>query len=365
MTRASVVALLALMLAPLAGRAGAASTPDDPFIHGDAAALLEREFRVTAPSLSVRAGVVRLDAADLVGVDRARVLAALQRIRGVVRVETSETPTPAPTVPLPSREPSNPPDGFQTGWMPPGLLFTPLIADPRWPHFSAAYHHYPNDPDFRNVAAVSLAETFTLYRERARPGWWELGLQAGVFAVFDLDTDSIDLINADYYAAVLLGYRWDRFSVIGRLFHQSSHLGDEFLLRTSRVDRVNLSYEGLDSKVSWEFGDIVRLYGGAGRLLRREPRDLQPWSLQYGMEFRSPWREPAAGYRPIAAADVQHREENDWSADISLRAGVQFDGVLAARSLQVLLEYFVGHSPHGQFYNRKVDYFGIGAHFHF
>jgi len=30
-----------------------------------------------------------------------------------------------------------------------------------------------------------------------------------------------------------------------------------------------------------------------------------------------------------------------------------------------LLEYFRGHSPNGQFYREKIDYLGLGMHFHF
>jgi len=70
-------------------------------------------------------------------------------------------------------------------------------------------------------------------------------------------------------------------------------------------------------------------------------------------------------WRPIAAVDMQNREENNWHVDISARAGVQFEGVLVSRNLQLLLEYFRGHSPNGQFYKQKLDYLGLGAHFHF
>jgi len=68
------------------------------------------------------------------------------------------------------------------------------------------------------------------------------------------------------------------------------------------------------------------------------PSSIDPWSVQYGVEFRSPWPPPAARWRPIAAVDFQNREENNWHADFSLRAGVQFDGVLVTRNLQILLE---------------------------
>src|SRR5258705_448488 len=83
------------------------------------------------------------------------------------------------------------------GYIPGGeLLFKPLIADPRWPHFSASYQRYLDDKQLKDVAAVSFGETFAFYRGRLGAGWWEIGLQAGVFALFDLDAPSKDLINA-------------------------------------------------------------------------------------------------------------------------------------------------------------------------
>jgi len=255
---------------------------------------------------------------------------------------------------------------LELGFMPRGELFTALIADPRWPHFSAAYHYYLDDPDFKNIGAVSFGETFAVYRDRVGQGWWEVGLQAGVFAVFDLDAPSSDLINSDYFVAATVAYRYRDFSALARLFHQSSHLGDEFLLRQTSLERVNLSYEGVDMRFSYEFlNEALRLYAGAGYLFNRTPEDLDPLSTQAGVEVRSPWPGPQAGWRPIAAVDVQNREENRWATDISIRAGLEFSGVLAPRNLQVLIEYFTGHSPNGQFYRNTVDYLGLGLHFHF
>ena len=67
--------------------------------------------------------------------------------------------------------------------------------------------------------------------------------------------------------------------------------------------------------------------------------------------------------RPIFAADFQQRQENRWSADVSARAGLEFESVQVLGSkLYLTLEYFNGHSPNGQFYTDKIQYFGIGAH---
>ena len=70
--------------------------------------------------------------------------------------------------------------------------------------------------------------------------------------------------------------------------------------------------------------------------------------------------------RPVAAADIKNYEENNWSTDVSARAGVQFDNLqVLGRNLQILAEYYNGYTPSGQFYKDKVEYAGVGAHFHF
>ena len=357
---ACILAFLVLLaLAPPAG----AAPPPDAWLEGYAAAVLERDLGLTVPSLRASKGVLTLSAAELAAVDRTRVLSTLHSIRGVTRVEIVEGKPPAPRAGAPS-EPPRVLAEWQTGLLPGGTLFRPLIADPRWPHFAASYQGYLGDRQVTNVGAVSFGELFTLYRDRVGATWWEVGVQAGVFAIFDLDADSKDLINADYLIGVPLSVRRGDWSAMLRLFHQSSHLGDEFLLRT-KTERVNLSYESVDLKVSYELGDVLRVYGGGGYLFDQEPARLHPWSVQYGVELISPWPGGDARWRPIAAADLQHREENDWSLDLSLRAGVQLDGVLASRNLQILIEYFKGRSPNGQFYKDKIEYLGLGFHFHF
>jgi hypothetical protein len=360
-----VALALVLSLTP----ALAAAPADDAYIEGYAAAVLEREFQIAAPSLRVRHGVVTLDAADLGTVDRARVVAQLERIRGVARVDVREATAPAPpsTLARPASVMPDPPrvlSEWQAGLLPGGVLFKPLIADPRWPHFAAAFQRYTADRQLKNVFSASFGESFSFYRDRLGSGWWEIGVHAGVFSVFDMDARSQDLVNADYLIGVPLTYRYGDFSAIFRLFHQSSHLGDEFLLRT-RTNRVNLSYESADLKLSYELAEILRLYGGGGYLFHQTPSNLDPLSAQYGIELTSPWPSADARWRPVAAVDVQHREENDWTADLSVRAGIQIEGVLLTRKVQLLLEYFNGHSPNGQFYRDRVNYFGIGTHFHF
>jgi hypothetical protein len=326
--------------------------------------------------LVVKDGVITLPTANLTSAERAEATKVLSEIPGVSVVKIAET----------TREQSKEAASlvgesttvttadtliFPTGLLPSGHLFKPLLADPRWAHFSAAYRNYQsNNFDGRDIASVSFGETIPFYRASFghSTAQWETGIQAGVFSDFNLDAASSDLVNTDFIASLYSSARVGQFSAFGRIYHQSSHLGDEFLLRkvNTKFERVNLSYEGVDLKLSYEFPYGLRVYGGGGGLFHREPAALKKWSAQYGVEFRSPWRLEFVSMRPIIAVDLKNFDENNWSTDVSARAGVEFDNAkVLGRKLQIMVEYFNGYTPSGQFYKNKVEYIGLGAHYLF
>jgi hypothetical protein len=371
LTRAPLLALLLGIFFPIAAATG---STDDGFLRGYATALLQEAFGSAAPPIRVTEGVIQVTLGS--DADRERIAAVLARVPGAVRVEfvgaaaAAPPPTPLPPPRTSAAEPASPrptvwaPEFVETGFLPAGLIFDPLLADPRWPHFAASMQRYIDDPDFQIIGAVSFGETIPLYRQSLLGGHWEMGLQAGVFAIFDMESDSRDLINADYFAALTAAYAYGPFQALARLYHQSSHLGDEFLLRT-RTARINLSYEAVDLKLSYHLFDrLVRLYAGGGYLFDQDPSSLKPWSTQAGIEVkrRLPFLQNVT---PVLAMDVQMHEENNWNANYSVRAGLQFDRArILGRKLLVMLEYFTGNSPNGQFYKNKIDYIGLGAHFY-
>ena len=364
--QSGLLALALLCLAP-----PVALGADDAYTAGYVAAVLERQFNISPRSVQVKDGIVTIAAADLPRADRPRIVAALSAVKGVTRVEVLEPGQEAPASPVvaaPAALAAAEPSG--TRFLPTGHLFRALIADPRWPHFSASYRYYIGTPGSKNVAAVSFGETLPLYRdnigEKGEWGQWETGVQGGVFSIFDLDSQSFDLINTDFFVAGFVGYRLRDFSALGRIFHQSSHLGDELLLRKTRPNRINLSYEGLDAKLSYDLPLGLRAYAGGGYLIDVDPANLGRGLAQAGAEFKSPWILWQGRLRPIAGIDLQSREENNWHTDFSLRAGLQFENVsLLSRNMQILVEYFNGRSFEGQFFRESDEYLGIGAHFNF
>ena len=353
-----------------------AGPAEDAYVAGYVTAVLERQMDVKGSKITVKDGVVTVEVAGLPGSDREKLVATLSTIGGVrevVVVELRQPPATAPPAasPLPTTavtpsgpvvEAEVPRRGLEV--LPKGLLFAPLIADPRWPHFSAVYQRFHEDARLGNAAIASLGETISLLRGPLgeKGGAWEVGIQAGVFSLFDMDAPSSDLVNSDYLVGFPVAYRAGNFSTMGRYFHQSSHLGDEFLIE-NRVERVNLSYEAVDLRLSYEVTEWLRLYGGGGYIVRGDPDDLKPWSTQMGVEVRSPHAYFNSTLRPLAAIDIQYREQNDWHADVSLRAGVQVEKLsVFERKIQLLVEYFNGYSPNGQFYRDKVEYIGLGLH---
>jgi hypothetical protein len=243
---------------------------------------------------------------------------------------------------------------------PPDEMFQRLIADPRWPRFSASHQWYLGDDELDRVGATSFGETFPLVRSPEYDwGQWEIAFQASVFSVFDLEASSLDLVNSDFFVGLSASHHFGDFTALLRVYHQSSHLGDEFLLR-NRVDRVNLSFEVLDALVSYRPWTWLRLYGGGGLLVHREPA-LDRGITQMGLELESPIALVGGYLRPVGGVDVQHREESDWKTDLSLRAGLQVEHPALRRSrLQILGEFYTGRSPNGQFYERSIEVLGLG-----
>ena len=167
-------ALLSMLLVCLVPLAAFGQPSEDGYLAGYVAAVLERQLNVSPRSLKVKDGVVTIDAADVPRADRPKIMTAITAVKGVTRVEIREGAQPAPSAPVatvPAATSAPATESPAMGFLPTGHLFQSLIADPRWPHFSAAYRYYINTPGPKNVAAVSFGETHpALPRQSRRQG---------------------------------------------------------------------------------------------------------------------------------------------------------------------------------------------------
>ncbi len=247
-------------------------------------------------------------------------------------------------------------------------LFAPLIADPKQAHFFATWLWVRSPTVTGTLASIGLGEDVALVSGGDRR--WEISVAAGVFSQFNMGTRSNDLINTDFTIGLPLAYRAGPVSLRVKLYHQSSHLGDEFILNTNPA-RVNLSFEAAEVLAAREFGS-VRAYGGGEYIVRHEPADLKPGLLHAGIEFRQPLEQEARAHtsglgrgRLIAAIDAKSSQERKWRVAWSGRVGIEFRVPMqgtGVRRFSVQLQGYTGPAPYGQFYQENVRSIGMGIH---
>jgi hypothetical protein len=269
---------------------------------------------------------------------------------------------------------TNIPPDEATGFvpLPEGDVFCPLLADPKAAYSYLAYvRGTSTSPLGTDLGSIGIGDRFGLARWGGpRPGeGLQFSLEGSVFAQFDLNTPSYDLINADYLVGLPVTFRWSAVSGRLRVYHQSSHLGDEFVLR-SQIPRENFSFQSGEGMLSVDGGPF-RIYAGGEYLFHGEPRSVDTWLLHGGVELRQ--RSGAihlgriANVRLVAAGDVKAVENLDWESAFSAVAGFEFsrprEETHASRRWSVLGHYYTGRSPYGQFFSSDVTYYGVGLHF--
>lgn len=279
-------------------------------------------------------------------------------------------------IPTPTRCGVGIPQSEQSGYvpLPHGDVFCPLVADPKGHRSFVTYLRESSDDGDVDVGSVGISDMIGILRfggPRPEDGF-QISLAGSVFAQFDLDVSTYDLINADYLIGVPITFRRGPFSTRLRFYHQSSHLGDEYILREDdpTFERENISFESAELIVSIDGGPF-RVYGGGEYLWRRDPEELERSVAHGGIELRPARRllrfGSLAGARFLAAVDVKSSEQQDWDPAFNVRAGFEFDRPRdtdpPSRRWGLFFEAYNGPSPYGQFFRKEVRWFGAGIHF--
>ncbi len=260
--------------------------------------------------------------------------------------------------------------GEEAGWiaLPQGDVFCPLLADPKSTrsHLTYLRGELPAETRAKNVASIGIADGFGIARRGGPvPGdGVQIGIEAGVFAQFDLGTRSADLLNADYVVGIPITFRVSSFSGRFRVWHQSSHLGDEFIAHAgANVPNQGLSFEAVEAILSQELGPF-RVYGGGEYLLEGTPSTLAHKVAHGGAELRLG---AIRGPRFVVAFDVKAAEQREYKPGYSARAGLELahwsSPAHPPRIIAILAEYYEGPSPFGQFFTDQSRTFGVGFHF--
>jgi hypothetical protein len=186
---------------------------------------------------------------------------------------------------------------------------------------------------------------------------WQVSIEAGLDAVFDSDHKQ-DAIGWDgnYGLTVTTVSGWPlafKFAVL----HQSSHLGDEYSVRTGRA-RLNYTREEFALGVGWRIPRGWRAYGETAVAYVGRYEGQEPWRAQGGLEYESRPIVFGGRFAWYGAADFSGWEERAWRLDTALRGGImtRTDG----RTYRIGVGWTDGPPPLGEFFQLSEGWFTFG-----
>ncbi|NGX46565.1 MAG: hypothetical protein K940chlam2_01757 [Chlamydiae bacterium] len=261
-------------------------------------------------------------------------------------------------------------------WFPQStMLFQPLVANPRQVTYSASYRAGDRVVG-KNAIPISMGDDFPVYRWQGvfpMCGDLQIGVQACIWAVFNfedvphMDGTCCELVNTDYLLGIPLTYAFDRWAFRLRLYHISSHLGDEFLVNRPFFLplRMNPSFEALEFMTSYQITRGLRVYFGPGLILHNDRSfDMETFYVDYGAEWRF------GGSRFVChrlygtwflALDVENWQVRDWQFDWTIKGGYEFSKLAGiGRKMRLYASYHDGFSYEGQFFKLKTNYGEFG-----
>ena len=262
-------------------------------------------------------------------------------------------------------------------WFPQStVLFAPLVADPRQPTNSAALRF--GDKVCGDIcAAVSLGDDFPVFRWIDKMRWHgdlQIGIEAGIWSVFNYTNiphrpkgETCELVNSDFLVGIPLTYAFDAWSFRLRVYHISSHLGDEFLCnhRKEVSRRKNPSMEAIDFFSSYQFSSGLRGYFGPGIVFHSDSSfHIDPLYVEYGVELRilgSKFDYHRLYGTPFFAIHLENWQQRDWDLDMTLKLGYELSKMQGVgRKMRVYVDYHHGYSYEGQFFNKRTQYGEFG-----
>lgn len=257
---------------------------------------------------------------------------------------------------------------FVYGVFPPSdEIFRRVPADPRQAQTSVRYYRSAGE----NMGDVALGNTWGLMRW-SKPGdrasWtYQLSAEGMGYSRFLLSGGINEFQAIDFFLNIPLEVRRGRYSSRTTLFHESAHLGDDYIRRTG--DRgFRYSVEGLGHLASLSPRPHLRVYGGGSVLLHQIPAG-QDGTLQTGVELRTSdlhwnWL-PDHECWIFLAQDFQWKGRADWRTNSKTVLGMRVGAERVVRAFRMHIGYFEGRSEFGQFFNIPEHFFDLGITFDF
>ncbi|OGS56165.1 MAG: hypothetical protein A3J79_10115, partial [Elusimicrobia bacterium RIFOXYB2_FULL_62_6] len=245
------------------------------------------------------------------------------------------------------------------GFPPAHELFAPLLADSSDPHFAFSLGA---EEQQRGIARVDLGDYLGIYR-LALPGELgavQLNIGGAIFTRFDAVSHDIQVI--DYYGNVPVDIRMGRAAARLMFYHDSSHLGDDYL-KERGIQTIAHSWEALRGILAFNPVKPLRLYGGYTKALHTKPAWAGYQAVQGGVEiyFNT---SANAHWHPYWANDIQVWERTAWdplwTSQLGLKTAADYS---KGRGITYFVQVMKGPRLEGQFYTQTETVWSAGLKF--
>ncbi len=259
----------------------------------------------------------------------------------------------------------------EISWLPQGSIFPSLYLDPAAGQQSISIFSYEVEGETKQLmyVPISLGMRQQFLRSDQSVGQrWELGMEFTIFSQFSIvdagDAFMGGLQNADYRISSIFHYQHNQTTFYKvSLFHQSSHLGDDYIIRNF-VETATLrtqNYEQLDLTLYKQF-QAINLYAVAGYNV--SPNTVRERVL---IQMGGDWIHPLSkheGLALLAGVDVKIYEHYDYIPNLRIGTGIEFArGTLTP--VKILLSYYQGRLPYSTLEYQKVRLVGLSLMFDF
>ncbi|MBT4132572.1 MAG: DUF1207 domain-containing protein [Candidatus Marinimicrobia bacterium] len=263
----------------------------------------------------------------------------------------------------------SPLSGADLSWLPQGSLFPTRYLDPAACQQSISVLSYEVEGETQQLMYVPISLSMQQQFVRSTQSeisQWELGIEFTIFSQFSIvdvgEAFMGGLQNADYRISSVFHYQ-QNLSTIYRLslFHQSSHLGDDYIIRNFIVTPTlrTQNYEQLDISLYKRF-DRWNIYAATGYNI--SPNTVRKrLMLQLGGDWHQ-FVVEQSGIGLIAGVDIKIYEHNDFHPNMRLGVGIEFARGTPS-PLKLLLNYYQGHLPYSTLEYQKVRLFGLSLIF--
>ena len=242
--------------------------------------------------------------------------------------------------------------------LPNNLIYTSYLAGPKEPRLATVWYDdtgpspIPGRGGEQNgwlwdstlggrVSVVRYGSNTELH-----PQGFEMQLEGAAFVRLDPGDDR-DLRSADYRFGIPLVYGIGRWQTKLAYYHNSAHIGDEFLIKYGNFDRVNYVRDVIVFGNSYYMYDWLRLYGEVGWSFFNAGGS-KPWEFQFGTELIQA-RPTGIRGAPFFAVNGMTRQELNWGGNVCAQVGWAWRGYQSEKLFRIGFEYLYGSDPQYEF----------------